>query len=267
MAMIEIVEVGWATTVQDGGRPGFAASGVSPSGACDQAGLALANRLVGNPPRTAALETAGGLRIQAVDDIIAVGGDYGPVAVRAGDEWVVPHDPDRRWTYVAVRGGLDIEPVLGSVSQDTLSAIGPPPLGNGARLRIGADPGMPMLVDHGVRPPHRSARIRIWPGPRADWFGGDVVGRLCAEEWTIAAGSRIGARLTGEPIERRHAGELPSEGLVTGAIQIPHDGLPVVMLADHPTTGGYPVAAVVDPRDISAVAQAPDGTVIRFVSM
>ena len=263
--MIEIVDPGWATTVQDLGRPGHAATGVPRSGACDPGGLALANRLVGNPPDAAALETAGGVRVRAGSDVIAVGGDYGPVAVRAGDEWLVPHDPDRRWTYVAVRGGLVLDLVLGSASHDTLSGIGPPVVGKGTTYRIGPDPGGPMLVDHGVRSRLRPPRVRIWPGPRTDWFSGDVVAELCAAEWTIAVGSRVGARLSGQPIERRANGELPSEGLITGAVQVPPDGQPVVMLADHPTTGGYPVAAVVDPRDVSAVAQAPDGAVITFV--
>jgi biotin-dependent carboxylase-like uncharacterized protein len=264
--VIEIVDAGWATTVQDHGRPGYAAIGVPAAGACDSAGLELANRLVGNAPDVAAFETAGGLRVRAIDDLIAVGGDFAPVTVRSGLVWDVPVDADRRWTYVAVRGGIVVEPVLGSAAHDTLSGLGPPPVEAGRRYAIGDDPGRPILVDHGVRPPDRQAHVRIWPGPRHGWFGGDVITHLCRSPWKVSVASRVGVRLAGSPLERAGEGELQSEGLVTGAIQVPHDGQPVVMLVDHPTTGGYPVVAVVDPGDLHLVAQARDGAQILFRS-
>jgi biotin-dependent carboxylase-like uncharacterized protein len=261
---LEVLEPGWSTTIQDRGRSGFAHLGVPTAGAVDLPLAALVNRLVGNVEAAAVLETAGGLVVRATGPVlVATSTELAPHSVTAGAELTVPVDGDRTWSYVAVRGGIEVDPVLGSRSHDTLSGIGPPPIVAGARLPVGDDPATPVTVDiahHRQRPD----RFRVWPGPRSDWFGTDAVELLCADVWVVETVSRVGLRLNGTAMRRMNDGELISEGLVAGAIQVPHDGRPVVMLADHPTTGGYPVIAVVDPEDLPSFAQRRVGSTVRF---
>jgi biotin-dependent carboxylase-like uncharacterized protein len=168
---------------------------------------------------------------------------------------------------VAVRGGIDVPRVLGSRSSDTLGRIGPPRLRPGDVLPVGPDPRTPVPTAVAPVPMiETTPRVRVWPGPRADWFV-DALAALVATPWTVRHDSdRVGVRLDGPPLARAHDRELPSEGLVTGAVQVPHDGRPIVMLADHPVTGGYPVVAVVDPADVPLVAQARPGVTVRFVA-
>ncbi len=117
---------------------------------------------------------------------------------------------------------------------------------------------------------HRAPRaadrvVGVWPGPRHEWFEPGALDELTGAAWTVSSdASRVGVRLDGPALRRRVAGELASEGILTGAIQVPPDGRPVVMLADHPTTGGYPVLAVVDPGAIAVIGQARPGTTVRF---
>ena len=165
--------------------------------------------------------------------------------------------------YLAVRGGFDVPPVLGSCSLDTLAGIGPR-LSSGDRFGIGPDPNTPLSADLGIRPP-LSTLIHMSEGPRRDWFTDEAWSLLTTQGFVVSASSnRVGARLTGPLLERRHNRELPSEGLVEGAIQVPPDGQPIVMLADHPVTGGYPVIAVVARDHLPSVAQARPGTTLRF---
>ncbi|MEH0827478.1 MULTISPECIES: biotin-dependent carboxyltransferase family protein [unclassified Micromonospora] len=277
--MIEVRRAGPLTTVQDLGRPGYAHLGVPRSGALDPAALALANRLVGNPVSAAGLEitlTGCELRptravtvaVTGADADVRVGprpADVGrPLAVPAGAVLRIgpPRDGLRNW--LAVSGGITVEPVLGSRATDTLSGLGPPPVRDGDRLPIGPWPGPPAPVDVTVhRPPAGELRLTLRPGPRADWFTPDALDRLLSTPYTVSpVGDRVGARLAGAPLPRAVAGELPSEGIVLGAVQVPADGQPLVFLADHPTTGGYPVIGVVD--DVTALAQARPGTTVRF---
>ena len=266
MSALEIVDVGWSTTIQDAGRAGHAAIGVPPSGALDEATRDLLNRLVGNPSDAAVLETAGRLRLRAVGACtVALSSELAPRAMNDGE--VVQVDPATidLWGYVATRGGFDVPAVLGSRSQDTLSGVGPPALAAGQRLPIGRDPGTPVVVDQAAGVERGSRAVTVWPGPRLDWFAADAMQQLVTTEWTVSADvSRVGVRLDGPPLRRVVHDELPSEGLVTGAIQVPADGRPVVMLADHPTTGGYPVIAVVDPACVRIVAQRRPGSSLRF---
>jgi biotin-dependent carboxylase-like uncharacterized protein len=261
--MIEIVEAGLSTTVQDRGRPGLASIGVSPSGAVDPALAARCNRLVGNAEDAAVLESAGGLRLRAIDAAVAAS-DVEPAArvLRAGEELVVPVGV-RQWHYVALRGGIAVDPVLGSCSTDTLGGIGPAAVCTGDRLVLGPEPAAP---PSGEIAPVRDlvASARVTPGPRHDWFASNAWATLVGADWTVTLGSRVGVRLAGPLIARARVGELASEGLVRGAIQVPPDGQPVMMLADHPTTGGYPVIAVVDPTDVAALAQTLPGGRVRF---
>jgi biotin-dependent carboxylase-like uncharacterized protein len=264
--VLTVVEAGWATTLQDAGRRGYAHLGVPGAGAVDRGLAALVNRLVGNPESAAVLETAGGLVLRAdTPVVIATSIHLAPVTLVAGAAVDVAPDADRTWAYVAVRGGVVAAGVLGSCSTDTLSGLGPPPVRRGQRIEVGPEPGTPIVADLAPVAAGRAA-ARVWPGPRLDWFVPDALEVLCADPWTVAqAVSRVGMRLDGAALRRIVERELPSEGLVEGAVQVTHDGRPVVMLADHPTTGGYPVLAVVDPADLARVAQARPGTSVRFV--
>ncbi|MEP9380840.1 biotin-dependent carboxyltransferase family protein [Nocardioides sp. KR10-350] len=274
---LEVLAAGVLTTVQDAGRPGYAHLGVPRAGALDAPAAALANRLVGNEPSAAVLEvTLGGLRVRSDAGLwVAVTGALASVTVGGAArghgraEWLpaggvleigVPATGVR--SYVAVAGGIAVEPVLGSRSTDTLAGIGPARVGEGDVLPVGGPTGTPAWVD---TPPRRTADgLRVHPGPRPEWFADDVVARLCAGEWTVLpASDRVGLRVAGEPLPRE-PGELLSEGMVLGAVQVPPDGQPVVFLNDHPTTGGYPVAAVVDPADLWQCAQARPGERVRF---
>jgi biotin-dependent carboxylase-like uncharacterized protein len=263
-AAIEIVEAGIASTIQDRGRAGYAHLGVSPSGAVDLRLASLTNRLVGNSERAAVIETCGGLVVRFTGAaVIAASSELAPVSIAAGQTYRVAVDPSCLWQYLAVRGGLDVHEVLGSCSTDTLSGLGPPPLAAGDVLTIGAEPESPLAVDQAPGSRVRE-RARISPGPRLDWFDAGSFERFVAGRWTVTDSSRVGVRLSGVRFARRVARDLPSEGLVRGAIQVPPDSDPVMLLADHPTTGGYPVIAVVDPEDVAAVAQIPPGGSVRF---
>ncbi len=253
-----IVEPGVATTVQDAGRRGLAHLGVPGAGAVDPALTALVNRAVGNPADAAVIETAGGLTLRADRSVLVATSQHdAPITLRPGQTLRVRSDGRRQWHYVAVRGGVDIAPVLGARSHDTLSGLGPTRLGTGAVLAVGPEPDGSVAEVVAVRAP--VGRATIWPGPRLDWFAEGTLEALTRSTWTVTNSSRVGVRLTGPVLERVVDRELPSEGLVRGAIQVPPDGDPIMMLADHPTTGGYPVVAVVDPADVAAVAQTVVG--------
>ncbi|MEY7973250.1 biotin-dependent carboxyltransferase family protein [Saccharomonospora xinjiangensis] len=280
---LEIVATGPLATVQDLGRPGLAGIGVGASGAADRAALRLANRLVGNPEGAAAVEvTLGGFAAVALVDVtVAVTGAPCPVAVgsrggavnavvrvRAGEclRLGVPERGLR--SYVAVRGGLAVEPVLGSASTDVLSGVGPPPLEAGHTLPVGTPSLPPPPVDFAPVPPlpAEELTLRVVPGPRIDWFAREALPTLLGEPYHVTPRSnRIGMRLDGPELARARAEELPSEGMVPGALQVPPTGRPTLFLADHPVTGGYPVIAVVVSSDVDAAAQARPGTRVRFV--
>ncbi|MEU5978110.1 biotin-dependent carboxyltransferase family protein [Streptomyces sp. NPDC047315] len=280
---IAVVRAGALTTVQDLGRFGHAHLGVGRSGALDGPAARLVNRLVGNAEGAAVLETTvNGCAVRPRRAVtVAVGGAPCPVAVDGrpvawGAAVRVPAGALLELgpatygvrSYLALAGGVAVEPVLGSRATDLLSGLGPAVLTDGAVLPLGAPGGAPGRVDGVVPwsspPPELVLRIRL--GPRADWFTGAALHTLVAGGHQVsAAGNRIGMRLEGPPLQRAREGELPSEGMVLGAVQVPPDGCPVVFLADHPTTGGYPVVAVVDHRDLPGAAQAVPGTPVRFV--
>jgi biotin-dependent carboxylase-like uncharacterized protein len=270
---VEVTDPGALTTVQDLGRPGWAHLGVPRSGALDQPALALANRLVGNPAGAAGLETTlTGLRLRAGSGTtLAVTGaacdvrvDGRPVGwgtavpVPAGGDVMIGPAVDGLRSYVALAGGIAVAPVLGSRSTDVLSGLGPGAVAAGDRLPLGR-PGRASYGSEAVPLP-RSNRLRMVLGPRADWFTPESIVRLDGARYHVAADSnRIGLRLTGSVIERARVDELPSEGMVLGAVQVPPSGQPVVFLHDHPTTGGYPVIGVVVQDDLVTCAQARPG--------
>ncbi|MGW0501833.1 5-oxoprolinase subunit C family protein [Micromonospora sp. NPDC003241] len=278
-ATVEVLRAGALTTVQDQGRVGWAHLGVPRAGALDPAALRLANRLVGNPESAAGLEitlTGCDLRMNRAATVAVVGaeadvwigtrpGDTGrPLAVPGGA--VLRIGPARRGLrcWLAVAGGIAVDPVLGSRSTDTLAGLGPAPLRDGDLLPLGVVPGPPAPVDLTVPPPFPAeVHLTVRLGPRQDWFTPAALDRLLGTAYQVSPlSNRVGARLSGAPLPRAVAGELPSEGIVLGAVQVPADGQPLVFLADHPTTGGYPVIAVVD--DVTPLAQARPGTTVRF---
>ena len=265
---IRMVRAGISTSFQDGGRPGYAALGVPRSGALDGRARDLVNRLVGNPLDAAVVETAGGLVVEATAPVVVADSATGAVRTLAvGEQVAVDPAVSELYAYLAVRGGFDVEPVLGSRSWDSLSRLGPPTPGPGGALPVGADPGTVIATDLAPHVPGARA-VRLWEGPRLDWFVNGAFDRLLGTVWTVSGDvSRVGVRLSGPALSRhpeRGGRELPSEGLVSGAVQVPPDGQPVVMLHDHPTTGGYPVIGVVDDRDVAAIAQARPGSTVTF---
>ncbi|HZF91352.1 biotin-dependent carboxyltransferase family protein [Streptomyces sp.] len=281
---LAVVRAGALTTVQDLGRPGHAHLGVPRSGALDAPAAALVNRLVGNRPEAAVLETTlTGCAVRPRSDVIvAVGGapcavtvdarpaPWGaPVRVPAGALLEVGPARAGVRSYLGVSGGIAVEPVLGSRSTDLLSGLGPVPLTDGAVLPLGT-PGEPHArVDAAPQPaPPAELVLRVTPGPRDGWFTARSLRDFTSRAYRVSAASnRIGLRTEGPALERALSGELPSEGMVLGAVQVPPDGRPVVFLADHPTTGGYPVIAVVRSADLPAAAQAVPGTPVRFVAV
>jgi biotin-dependent carboxylase-like uncharacterized protein len=268
--------------VEDLGRPGWAYLGVPPSGALDPASLALANRLVGNPEGHAGLEillgdltlvAEGSLRVALTGGQLPlrVDGRAAPwgtaVSVPAGSRIEVGRAAAALRCWLAVAGGVDVPPVLGSRSTDTLSGLGPAPPRAGDVLPVGDPPPGPEGAGSGVPRPAEEgpARLRLRIGPRDDWFTGSSLAALWASDLEVSPSSnRVAVRLRGEAVVRRVAGELASEGLVTGAVQVPGDGQPLIFLADRPTTGGYPVVGVVDPDDLPRCAQLRPGDVVRF---
>lgn len=284
---LEVLDPGPLTTVQDLGRPGHAAIGVGRGGAADRSALRLANRLVGNDEGAAALEVVlGGPLLRAHGTlVVAVAGApcpltvrhdgrsrtfaaYAPVHVRSGAELRLGPATTGLRAYLAVRGGLDVAPALGSRSTDLLAGLGPPPVRPGDLLPVGLSTLGQPVVDHApvAPPPAGAVALRVLPGPRADWFASSTLDDLCATPYDVLSESdRVGIRLSGPPLARVREEELPSEGTVRGALQVPPSGAPTLLLADHPVTGGYPVPAVVVAADVDRAAQLRPGQQVRFV--
>jgi biotin-dependent carboxylase-like uncharacterized protein len=282
MTTLEIMRTGPLALVEDLGRPGLAHLGVTRSGAADRRSHALANRLVANPSDRATIEvTFGGLmaRVRGGDVAIAVTGADTDPAVNgipfginsihyAHDGQVIslgaPHAGLR--TYLAVRGGINVDPVLGSRSYDVMSAIGPQPLQPGNVLPVGEHTAdFPELDQAPVASlTDDPVELAVVPGPRDDWFTDPDA--LVHSDWVASDRSdRVGMRLVGPPIEHRWPErQLPSEGATRGAIQVPPNGLPVILGPDHPVTGSYPVIGVVTDHDIDRVAQIRPGQHVRL---
>ncbi|MGN0933407.1 carboxyltransferase domain-containing protein [Falsigemmobacter intermedius] len=277
-----------AVSLQDFGRPGLAGQGISAAGAMDRRGLAQANLALGNAPDCPALEiTFGGVQLRVTEPLtLALGGAPCPLRIRRSDGTMISADPSQPlaldpgeslsigtpprgvYSYLALRGGFAVRPTLGSASWDSLAKLGPPPLGAGDSLQ----PAHARAASTGGQPPRslpaagEVISLDIIPGPREDWFTDEGLARLTSQPWQVTAESnRSGKRLFADlPLTRRDTAELPSEGTVPGAIQVPHSGQPVLFLADHPLTGGYPVIAVIASHHLDLAAQVPPGAFIRF---
>ena len=276
---------------QDAGRHGQAGQGVSASGAMDQGALRAANRLVGNPGDAACIEIVyGGFTLVSRGDTeVAFTGADAPVRLTAADgaNWPVAghqaialSDGDSLAlgepvagirSYLAVRGGFDVAPVLGSCSTDTLAHVGPSAISVGDVLAVrsvayGGIVGMPEQPRDDLPVMDGIVTLDVVMGPRTDWFTADAVARLASQVWTVTPQSnRVGLRLAGDvPLTRANAAELPSEGTALGAIQVPASGQPVLFLADHPLTGGYPVIGAVATHHLDRAGQIPIGARVRF---
>ncbi|MET0456328.1 MAG: 5-oxoprolinase/urea amidolyase family protein [Mycobacterium sp.] len=282
MTTLEILKTGPLALLEDLGRPGLAHMGVTRSGAADRRSHTLANRLVANPHDRATIEVMfGGLsaRVHGGDVAIAVTGadadpsvnglPFGTNSIHyARDGAVISLGAPRSGlrSYLAVRGGIDVTQVLGSRSYDVMSAIGPQPLKAGDVLTVGEHTDefpeldqapVASIADHLLE-------LSVVPGPRDDWFADPDA--LVHTDWVASDRSdRVGMRLTGRPLKYRWPDrQLPSEGATRGAIQVPPNGLPVILGPDHPVTGGYPVIGVVAEKDIDKVAQVRPGQHVRM---
>ncbi|WP_193095759.1 carboxyltransferase domain-containing protein [Brevibacterium sp. FME17] len=289
---LEVLQPGLQLLIQDLGRPGFASMGVSGAGAADRTALRTANRLVGNTETAAGLESfGGGARLRFTGDGVAtVTGADGTITVTAGDGTVLKPQLGEAFAvadgdeleigtatrgvrrYLAIRGGLDVVTALDSASADTLAGLGPAVLEAGTTLTLHPQLAAPHLVEVNPAPardlpqPGERLTLSVTLGPRDGWFTSSGVETLLSQEWTVTHESdRVGLRLSGEvPLERARAGELPSEGAVTGALQVPPNGQPVLFGPDHPLTGGYPIIASIDDTDLAA--QLAPGVKLRFVT-
>ena len=263
----------------------MAALGVPGAGPADPVAHRLANDLVGNRPGTAALEvTARGpvLRARSPVHIAVTGGgltasvdgfgvETGRVLpIAAGQRVVLGTTRAGLRGYSAVAGGFVTQPVLGSCSTDMLSGLGPGPLvaGDGLAAAVGSSP----MADHllpGAPDAAASDRrvLRVLPGPHPEWFPPDSLERFVRRPYLVEqASDRVGMRLRavdGQPLARRRD-ELHPQGMVTGAVQVPPDGRPVVLLPDHATLGGYPVLAVVIAADHCVLGQCRPGDTVEF---
>ncbi|MFT9772115.1 carboxyltransferase domain-containing protein [Brevibacterium casei] len=288
---LTVVQPGLQLLVEDLGRPGFASMGVSSAGAADRAALREANRLVGNAEDTAALESLGRTVLDVTGDgVAAVTGAEGPITLTGANGDVVRPEVGEAFSlvdgdrleigaserglrrYLSVRGGLAVTTALSSASSDTLGHLGPAALTAEDTIGLHGPANAPFLVDPGPRlgegrhlpTPGEVVELTVTLGPRDDWFTPAGVATLFDQEWTVTHESdRVGLRLSGDvPLERARTGELPSEGAVTGALQVPPNGQPVLFGPDHPLTGGYPIIGSVDDTDLAA--QLAPGVRIRF---
>lgn len=273
--------------VQDAGRPGLLAQGVSRSGVADAASAARANRLVGNPEDAAVLESLlGGVELEAVggeatvvvsgvdaaidvvvDGVAHAASAEAPIAVPDGALVRVGVLTAGLRAMIAVRGGIAVPPVLGGRSRDTLADLGPSPIAIGDRLPIGSAATAWPTIDHAVVPPPPSPAetlvLRFRWGPRDDRLTEQGRIALLGPRILSARANRVGVRLDG-PVVETAAATLPSEATVAGAIELPTDGIPFVLGRDHPVTVGYPVVGVVEAASLDRLAQARPGTPVRL---
>ena len=288
--MLEVIEAGVLTSIQDVGRPDWTHLGVPVGGACDPWSLAVANFLAGNDGGAAALEmtlVGATLAVREPMTVGLAGADLGAI-VRESDKRLLPGRSHRleagttiafpgdagagagARAYLALPGGIDVPLVLGSASTALGAGFGGL---DGRTLRPGdvlqaagqrddapsSEVVWPALGDDLLSPPDRPIRLLAGPAPGLE--------ALVAAEWKVGSGSdRVGLRLEGPPLEAPASGELLSHGVVSGAIQLPPGGAPIVLLADHQTTGGYPIVAIVITADHPRLGQLRPGASVRFAA-
>jgi biotin-dependent carboxylase-like uncharacterized protein len=292
-AALRIISPGLSTTLQDLGRAGFQRLGVAVGGALDPISLRAANFLVGNPVDSGALEAfyVGPSFVVEADDarLSFVGADaeieifadmdaqsseaispMRSVRLQRGQVVRVGSLKNGAILYIAVEGGFAVEPVLGSVSTDSRGQMG----GWQGRALASSDVLPLRSLQATDRDEYRIEgldfaplrRVRVIPGPQSDYFSQTEIERFFAGEYTVSAGSnRMGMRLEGSPIRHSRGFNIISEAIATGSVQVPGSGQPIVLLADHQTTGGYPKIATVISADLPAMGRLPIGAKISFV--
>ncbi len=294
--MIEVVDCPLPATFQDAGRPGYRHLGVPLSGALDPEWLAIANALAGNPPQTVALEMRlFGPKLRARESVtIALAGEFSARIEDASGQ----SRPAANWRshtlaagdmlqigslrsgigYLAARGGFDLPLVLGSRStyaRAGLGGIDGRALQVGDRMKVGAPPGLCSVAGATVislQLPHapvlRAAPLRVIPGPQRDCFTDAAWQQFLGSEFTVSReADRMGLRLDGPRLEHARGADIVSDGVTPGAIQVPGDGRPIVLLADCQTVGGYPKIATVIGADLPRLGHALPGQVLRFAAV
>ena len=285
--MITVVKPGLLTTVQDEGRPGWLAYGMPLAGAMDAEAYALANFLAGNPPGAAAIELTllgGTFRFDAAAYVGLAGADMQAsldgARVASGSAFPVPRGATLAFSsavdgcraYLAVRGGVDVPPFLGSRSTYVRGAVGGlhgRPLAAGDRIPVGpAAPAPPArsLPAPGVPRPGGEVTLRVLLGPQDDRFAPEGLAAFLGSAYTVTnRNDRMGYALEGPPIRHLHGPDIVSDALLPGAVQVPGSGMPIVMMADAQTVGGYAKIAAVIGADLPRLAQARRGDRVRFI--
>ncbi len=284
--MIAVERPGLLTTVQDAGRPGYRAFGMAAAGPMDRYAFAAANLLAGNPPGAAALEMTlqGGAFLFEGDGYAAVAGadmggrlDGEPLApwsgvpVRAGSRLAFSAAATGCRTYLAVQGGIDVPPVMGSRSTDLRAGVGGlagRALAAGDRLPAGQAerPPPPRALPRRLVPrPGRVVTLRVLPGPQEDLFAPEGIEAFYGAVFAITGrNDRMGYRLDGPPIRHRSGPDIVSDAILPGAVQVPGDQRPIVMAVDGQTVGGYAKIGHVVGADLALLAQARQGDRVRF---
>lgn len=281
--VLEVLDGGLVTTVQDAGRLGWRRLGIPASGPMDRSALAAANAAVGNDRGVAALElTFPGPRLRALAEVaIAVAGaDLGarhnrapidpsaPVVVRPGDVVDFASPRSGQWAYLAIAGGVDVPEVFGSratYARGGLGGMGGRALRAGDVIGRGEGATGPRVQGLSGWTVAGDAPIRVIMGPQADAFTADAQAMLLGRPFEVTPRrDRSGMRLRGSLLHHAGSAEILSDGLLPGAVQVPAEGQPIVLLADGPTTGGYPKIAWVIAADLDRLAQAAPGAALRF---
>jgi biotin-dependent carboxylase-like uncharacterized protein len=285
-AALKVLSPGLRTTIQDGGRRGYRRFGVPVSGALDRDGLALANALVGNDPATAGIEVlvlgptlellGEGARIAAVGAHLVIGERPLPAGQSGrlvrGSRLLVKPDGGLV-SYLAVEGGFDLPPVLGSLStyaQGGFGGLDGRALAEGDLLPLRGEnaperPEMRLAAEHET---HAGQPIRVVLGPQDDYFSEAAIDTFLSATYRISPqADRMGFRLDGPKLEHSKGSNIVSDGTVEGSVQVPGSGLPIVLLADAQTTGGYPKIATVISADVPLLARRPPGSTVRFAAV
>ncbi|HXN53667.1 MAG TPA: biotin-dependent carboxyltransferase family protein [Candidatus Acidoferrum sp.] len=286
MSVIQVQAPGLLTTVQDLGREGFSPMGVSPSGAADPVSIRLGNRLLGNAEGEAALEMTllgGTFLFRGGATFALTGSDFGTtldgaavdlwtsVETKPGQTLRVGSTRSGARCYLCVQGGIIVRPFLGSASTHLLSGLGGHDgraLRKGDMLHIGPAPASfrgrvvaPRVLDYLL--PRKA--LRVTPGPQSDWFPGPSQQLFYESSYRVAEESnRMGLRLEGPPIAQASGGEMITEGVSIGAVQITAGGLPIILFVEQQTTGGYAKIANVISADLHSLGQLRPRDEIRF---
>jgi len=281
MSRLIITAIGPASSVQDGGRYGSQRYGLTPSGAVDRLALAAANCLVGNGPFAAAVEVGplnavftardGAVRVALTGaarnaDIAGRSVAFNTSMTLAdGESLTLGFARDAVFSTLAVEGGIQGEPMFGSLAVNARAGLGSPyprPLQSGDELQVApASAAMERRIDLPAIP---DAPIRVVMGPQDDEFG-DAKKLFLDSDWKISATSdRMGYRLEGPIIKHLHGHNIVSDGTVNGSIQVPGNGQPIVLMPDRGTSGGYPKIATVITADFGRFGQTPAGRTFRF---